>query len=116
MQYPTHSTLYSSVIIIRHACTVKKVRDFPSPAGMSLTKLSMAGINSIIPGQRGLVSDIQAGNGKNDNLFYSAYSPVQLSNNICPPGAISLPQLVIKSVIIDVLLCREGFLFLPCNN
>ena len=31
--------------------TVKKVGDFPSLAGMSLTKLSMAGNNLIISGQ-----------------------------------------------------------------
>jgi hypothetical protein len=31
--------------------TVKKVKDFPVPAGMSLTKLSLAGNNSIIPGK-----------------------------------------------------------------
>ncbi len=44
--------------------TVKKCyRFFPSPAGMSPTKLSLAGNN--------LVSDIPAGDGKNDNLLYS---------------------------------------------
>ncbi len=31
--------------------TVKKVNDFPSPAGMSLTKLSLGGNIFIIPGQ-----------------------------------------------------------------
>jgi hypothetical protein len=31
--------------------TVKKVIDFPAPAGMSLTKLSLAGNNLITPGQ-----------------------------------------------------------------
>jgi hypothetical protein len=31
--------------------TLKKVKGFPSPAGMSLTKLSLAGNNLIIPGQ-----------------------------------------------------------------
>ncbi len=40
----------------------KTLSFFPSPAGMSLTKLSLAGKIS-------LVSDIPAGNGKNDNLF-----------------------------------------------
>ncbi len=33
------------------AYTVKKVRCFPSPAGMSLTKLSLDGNNLIFPGQ-----------------------------------------------------------------
>jgi hypothetical protein len=40
---------------------------------MSLTKLSLAGNNLILPGQRdseSLVSDIPAGDGKND-IFYS---------------------------------------------
>jgi hypothetical protein len=39
---------------------------------MSLTKLSLAGNNLIIPGQEEFdYSDIPAGDGKNDNLFYS---------------------------------------------
>jgi len=39
----------------------KRLSFFPSPTGMLLTKLSLAGNNLIIP----------AGEGKNDNLFYS---------------------------------------------
>jgi hypothetical protein len=43
---------------------------FPSPAWMSLTKLSLAGKKSIIPGAvESLVSDIPAGEGKIANLF-----------------------------------------------
>jgi hypothetical protein len=39
---------------------------------MSLTKLSLAGNNLIIPAHgESLVSDIQAGGGKIDNVFYS---------------------------------------------
>jgi hypothetical protein len=49
--------------------TVKKAIDFPVPAGMSLIKLSMAGNTLIIPGQRGWVSDMPAGDGKISNLF-----------------------------------------------
>ncbi len=43
---------------------------FPYPAGMSLTKLSLAGNNLIIPdhGEFG-ISDIPAGDGKIANLF-----------------------------------------------
>jgi hypothetical protein len=41
---------------------------FPSPAGMSLTKLSLVGKNSF-PTREGLVSDIPAGAGKIANLF-----------------------------------------------
>jgi hypothetical protein len=41
----------------------KKLTIFPSPAGMSLTKLSLAGTREC------LVSDIPAGDGKITNLF-----------------------------------------------
>ncbi len=41
------------------------------PAGMSLTKLSQAGKNVIIPSMESFVSDIPAGDGKPANLFYS---------------------------------------------
>jgi hypothetical protein len=49
--------------------TVKMSMIFPFPAGMSLTKLSLAGNKLIIPGRESLISDIQATDGKNDNLF-----------------------------------------------
>jgi hypothetical protein len=51
--------------------TVKRLAIYPSPAGTPLTKLSLAGNNLIIPGQRpgSLVSDIPAGDGKIANLF-----------------------------------------------
>ncbi len=42
---------------------------FSSPAGMSLTKLSLAGNNIIIPARESLVSDIPAGDGKIVNPF-----------------------------------------------
>jgi hypothetical protein len=48
----------------------KELANFPSPAGMSLTKLSLVVNNQIIPGQ-GELSDIPAGDGKMANLFYS---------------------------------------------
>ncbi len=38
---------------------------------MSLTKLSLARNTLIIPGQGEFDSDIPAGDGKNDNIFYS---------------------------------------------
>ncbi len=38
---------------------------------MSLTKLSLAGIVKLFPPRDSLVSDIPAGDRKNDNLFYS---------------------------------------------
>ncbi len=47
----------------------KRLAVFPSPAGMSLTKLSLADITLIIPAKESLVSDIPAGNGQTANLF-----------------------------------------------
>jgi hypothetical protein len=38
---------------------------------MSLTKLSLGGIFNYIPPRESLVSDIPAGDGNVDNLFYS---------------------------------------------
>jgi hypothetical protein len=58
-------------VYINPLYTVKKVSIFPSLPGMSPTKLSLAGDNLIIPGQRNLVSDIPAGDRKIINLFYS---------------------------------------------
>jgi hypothetical protein len=49
----------------------KKVIDFPSPAGMSLTKLPLGWNYEIIPAQGEFVSNIPTGDGKSDNLFYS---------------------------------------------
>ncbi len=46
----------------------KRLTIFPSQAGMSLTKASLAGNNLVIPE---LVSDIPAGDRKIANLFYS---------------------------------------------
>jgi hypothetical protein len=57
--------------------TVKKgFLFFPSPAGMSLMKLSLAkAYNLIIAGQGVfIVSDTPAGDGKNDNIFYSLWN------------------------------------------
>jgi hypothetical protein len=44
---------------------------FTSPAGMSLTKLSLAGNNSIFPGQGKVVSDIPPGDGETANPFFT---------------------------------------------
>ncbi len=54
--------------------TAKKVTIFPSPAGMSLTKLSMGGKYEVIyklflPRER-LISEIPAGDGNIEKLFY----------------------------------------------
>jgi hypothetical protein len=52
----------------------KRLSFFTSPAGKSLTKLSLAlNYYYIIPGQGELVSDIPAGDGKNDKLFYNVW-------------------------------------------
>jgi hypothetical protein len=59
----------------------KRLAVFPSLAGMSLTKLSLAGTNLIIPGQGEFgISDIPAGDGKTCNLFYSAVYPLEAKN------------------------------------
>ncbi len=48
----------------------KRLMIFPSPAGMSLTKRSLGGNKSIIPGHgESLVNDVPAGYGKIENLF-----------------------------------------------
>ncbi len=46
---------------------------FPSPAEMSLTKLSLAEIIKLFPARESLVSDISAGDVKNYKLFYSVF-------------------------------------------
>jgi hypothetical protein len=51
----------------------KRLLIFLSLAGMSLAELSLAGNNLIIPGQGEFGSDIPAGDGKIDNLFYSVF-------------------------------------------
>jgi hypothetical protein len=40
---------------------------------MSLTKLSLAGIFEFFPARESLVSDIPAGDGKIDNLFFKEF-------------------------------------------
>jgi hypothetical protein len=50
-------------------CTVKKVIIFPVPAGMSLTKLPLAGIIQLFPAGESLVRDIPTGDEKNYNIF-----------------------------------------------
>jgi hypothetical protein len=51
---PSRLANFTKVAILANLCTVhckKRFAIFPSPAGMSLTKLSLAGDNLIIPGQ-----------------------------------------------------------------
>ncbi len=65
---------------------------------MSLTNLSLAGNNDVIyklfPPGESLVSDIQAGNGKIEKLFYSVSDQICLSQVVVLPfcwvGAYSL--------------------------
>jgi hypothetical protein len=56
---------------------------FPSPAGMSPTELSLSGNNDVIyklfPLKESLVSDIRAGDGNIEKLFYS----VRAANSKC---------------------------------
>ncbi len=65
----------------------KRLAVFPSPAGMSLTKLSLAGNNLIIPGQTEFVRDIPTGDRKTANLFLQCtltdiHNPVNLLQGI----------------------------------
>jgi hypothetical protein len=55
------------LVFLESGHTCKKVSDFPSQAGMSLTKLFLAGNNQIFPGQ----GEFGAWGRKIDNLFYS---------------------------------------------
>ncbi len=59
----------------------KKLMIYPSLAGMSLTKLSLGGNNSIFLSRESLVSDIPAGDGKMVNLFLKCTN-VNLAPNI----------------------------------
>jgi hypothetical protein len=49
----------------------KRLTIFPSPFGMSLTKLSLEGNKELFQARESLVNDIPAGDGKLANLFYS---------------------------------------------
>ncbi len=57
-----------SILFIPGIHCKKRFVIFPSPAGVSLTKLSVAGNDLVIPGQ-GEFGDIPAGDGKMTNLF-----------------------------------------------
>ncbi len=52
-----------------HVTVKKRISIIPPLAGMSITKLSLAGDNLILAGQGEFGSDILAGDGKIDNLF-----------------------------------------------
>ena len=69
-QVPHH--LLHCIFVLGEINTVKKrLAVILSPARMSLTKLSLAGNNLIIPGQGEFVSEIPAGDRKIIDLFYS---------------------------------------------
>jgi hypothetical protein len=55
----------------------KRLSSFPSPAGMSLTKLPLGRNNSVMtslfPPKGEFGSDIPAGDGKLANLFFTVY-------------------------------------------
>jgi hypothetical protein len=77
---------------------------FPSPAGMSLTKLSLGGNNlymtSLFPPRESLVSDIPAGDGNIKKLFTVYYT-------VCfkPPKKLPLFDKVSPKVF---AICEEG--------
>ncbi len=61
----------SNILLLDSVHWKKRLAIFPSPAGMSLTKLFLDGNFQIFSARESLVSDIPAGDGKNDNHFYS---------------------------------------------
>jgi hypothetical protein len=61
----------------------KRLQVFPSPAGMSLTKLSRPGIILLFPAWERLDSDIPTGDRKNYYLFYSVEGVKHF--NVTPP-------------------------------
>jgi hypothetical protein len=79
--------------------TVKKVIEFPVPSRVVTTKLSLGGNNDVpyklfLP-RESLVSDIPAGDGKLDNLFYGVMSFIieRISNNYETPKTSVVPIL-----------------------
>jgi hypothetical protein len=68
-------TAYLAVSLILYTISrlhcKKRLASFPSPAGMSLTKRSLAGNNLIIPARECLVCAIPAEDGIIANIFYS---------------------------------------------
>ncbi len=75
--------------------TLKKLAIFPSPAGMSLTKLSLGGNNDdviykLFPPRESLVSDIPAGDGNIEKLFFIQWKEYEQDIfislfNLCAP-------------------------------
>jgi hypothetical protein len=57
------------VAVIRWVHCKKRLSFFPSPAGMSLTKPSLAGNDKLFLARESLVSDLPAGDGEIDILF-----------------------------------------------
>jgi hypothetical protein len=60
--------LGNKMVVVMGRRTVKKVSVFPSPDGMSPTKLPLSGNNLI---RESLVSDVLAEEGKISNLFFT---------------------------------------------
>ncbi len=78
------------LMFISRTYTVKKLFHIPvrpSPAGMSLTKLSLGENNDVIcklfPPRKGLVSDISAGDGNIAKLFLRCNTVYNITNDMC---------------------------------
>jgi len=72
---------------LKHVIHCKKSFSiFPSPAGMSLTKLSLGGNNlymtSLFPPRKSLVIDIPAGDGNIKKLFLQCITKLSLVSDI----------------------------------
>ncbi len=61
----------------------KRLAIFPSPAGMSLTKLSLAGNIKLFPARESLVSDIPAGGRENRLPFFTVYYSIIIYDGAC---------------------------------
>jgi hypothetical protein len=59
------------IAVLKKVHCKKRLAIFPSPAGMSTTKLSR--VWNKFPARESLVSDIPTGDGKIANLFFTVY-------------------------------------------
>ncbi len=114
--------------------TVKKGNRFSRPQpGCNWPNFPWTGIFKLFPAREILVSDIPAGNGKNNNLFYSAMLvlpaprlqhaqpdqapavqvelPGPAPELVAPPGLLSLPQHQEPAQVIRVNLSSSWLLY-----
>jgi hypothetical protein len=92
----------------------KKILAIPSPVGMSLNKISLAG-NNLFPSRESLVSDIPAGDEKIANLFLQCAltQPAPASSQPCDVIHIIPPEMPASSYKIQlcehVMFCNVSY-------